>query len=94
MSGSKDGSLRVWDLQRGACIGHGALGDAEGGGVTDLAAISTGSAAGSRGEAEAQLFASSTAGALHAFRVSDAGLEVVLVATAASREEDTTKAVR
>ena len=54
-------------------------------GVTGLAAISTDLAAGLRGE-EARLFVSSTAGALHAVRLSDAELEVV--ATAVPREGD------
>ena len=82
VSGSRDGSLRLWDLDHGSCVGRGSLGDGDGSGVTDLAAISS-STSGSA--AQAHLLVSSTGGALHAMRADDSGLEVV--ATATPREE-------
>ena len=64
VSGSRDGNLRLWDLDQGGCVGRGSLGDGDGRGVTDLAAISTSTStsaafeAGQRGGAEARRHAS------------------------------------
>ena len=62
MSGSRDGKLRLWELDHGGCVGRGSLGDGDGRGVTDVAAISSSSStaldAGQRGGAQARRGAS------------------------------------
>ena len=62
VSGSRDGKLRLWELDHGGCVGRGSLGDGDGRGVTDVAAISSSSStaldAGQRGGAQARRGAS------------------------------------
>ena len=89
VSGSKDGSLRVWNLQGGGCLGTGALGEGSAdpgaaGGITKLASAH-------EAEAGAQVFASSTTGALHALRLRENGVEVA--ATAEPRDGEGGKGV-
>ena len=79
-SGSKDGTLKLWDLGKGQCVGTSFLPklDSESaGGVTDLGVALA-------DEAGASLYASTTTGALHAIRVADdqgGSLDVVATAT-------------
>lgn len=74
-SGSKEGKLKLWDLSKGTCVGTSPLNmfssggqrvGEDAGGVTDLGAALA-------GEDGAQLFASTTTGALHVFRIQEEG---------------------
>ena len=80
-SASKDAEIRLWDVNSGACVSQLTLPPAGGGGEGDMTSSGiTGLAPAHPEETEARLYASTSAGHVHALATTDTSLRVLATA--------------